>query len=107
MTFEEIYNNVAKTASTVNLENYKDNVIIQINFIKEITGSFYIKINNSKVTTSIGVSPKSDVQITITGSDFIKILNRQLNPMMAIALGKIKIQGDISKLHSLQSLIKK
>lgn len=107
MTFEEIYNNVAKTVPTVNLEDYKDNLIIQINFIREITGSFYIKIDNSKATTSIGVSPVSDVQITITGADFIKILNRQLNPMIAIALGKIKIQGDVSKLQSLQHFIKK
>ncbi|HEY3699704.1 MAG TPA: SCP2 sterol-binding domain-containing protein [Spongiibacteraceae bacterium] len=46
----------------------------------------------------------SDVTITATLEDFVKIMNKQLNAQMAFMSGKLKLQGDMMAAMALGSL---
>lgn len=107
MTFNEIYSTISDKVANLNLSNYRDSAIIQVHLTGEICGSFYAVVSNGKGAVTQGTNPRSDVQATMKGSDLAKILNKQLNPMVALTFGKIKIQGDVSKLMALKNAILK
>lgn len=48
---------------------------------------------------------EADCTISMAMSDFIKLKDGDLNPMMAVMSGKIKIKGDMGLALKLQSLI--
>ncbi|MFK7866854.1 MAG: SCP2 sterol-binding domain-containing protein [Alphaproteobacteria bacterium] len=43
--------------------------------------------------------------ITISGANFKKLLDKQLNPMMAYSMGKLKVKGDLKHALKLSSLL--
>ncbi len=47
----------------------------------------------------------ADCTITMSMEDLIKLQQGELNPMMAVMSGKIKIQGDMGLAMKLQSLL--
>jgi putative sterol carrier protein len=49
----------------------------------------------------------ADCTITISMSDFQKLINKELNPMTAVMMGKLKIDGDMSVAMKLQSFLSK
>ena len=48
---------------------------------------------------------EADCVISTSMENFIKLKNGELNPMMAVMTGKIKIKGDMGLAMKLQSLI--
>lgn len=48
---------------------------------------------------------EADCTITASGETIVKMRNGDLNPMMAVMMGKIKIKGDMTLAMKLQSLI--
>lgn len=49
---------------------------------------------------------EADCTVSMAYSDFIKLRDGDLNPMMAVMSGKIKVKGDMSLAMKLQSLLK-
>ncbi len=47
----------------------------------------------------------ADCLITVSKDDFAKLTSGDLNPMMAVMSGKVKIKGDMGVAMKLQSLI--
>lgn len=47
----------------------------------------------------------ADCTITITPENFTKLITGDLNPMMAVMTGKVKIKGDMGVAMKLQSLL--
>ena len=48
---------------------------------------------------------EADTTITTSMENFLKLKNGDLNPMMAVMTGKVKIKGDMGLAMKLQSLI--
>ena len=46
----------------------------------------------------------ADATISASLDDFVKVMNKQLNPQMAFMTGKIKLQGDMMAAMSLQKI---
>ena len=57
--------------------------------------------NPPSVATTEG---EADVTITATLADFVKVLNKQMNPQMAFMMGKIKLKGDMMAAMVLQKI---
>ncbi len=58
--------------------------------------------NHNEVTESDG---EADCTIITDSESLIKMKNGDLNPMMAVMTGKVKIKGDMGLAMKLQSLI--
>jgi putative sterol carrier protein len=46
----------------------------------------------------------ADATISASLDDFVKLMNKQLNPQMAFMSGKVKLQGDMMAAMSLQKI---
>ena len=71
-------------------------------------GKFHVdlKIGNE---VSVGVGEpagKADVTATLSKEVFLQIFNRKLKPANAFMSGQVKLSGDLSKMISLESVMK-
>jgi len=77
-------------------------------FNVEGEGKFHVdlKIGNE---VSVGVGEpagKADVTATLSKEVFLQIFNRKLKPANAFMSGQVKLSGDLSKMISLESVMK-
>jgi putative sterol carrier protein len=62
-------------------------------------GQITLALRNGELVTSSGLDGEADCVINSQASDFLKVVTGELNPMMAILTGKLKIsnQGEMLK----------
>ncbi len=71
------------------------NKIIQLNITGADAGVWAVKIANQTCELLPGGVEKPDLTLTISDTDWISIVQGQLNPMNAFMSGKIKSTGDM------------
>lgn len=56
-------------------------------------GQFTVKLDNGKFDVSEGLSGEAVCKVNTSAESFSKLLSRDLNPMMAMMTGKLKISN--------------
>ena len=56
-------------------------------------GAFTIKLVDGKMETSEGLTGEASCKVTTSADSFSKLISRDLNPMMAMMTGKLKISN--------------
>ena len=70
-------------------------------------GKWYLDLKNGQGSIGQGEpSDKADVNISIKKQTFLSIFNRELKPATAFMKGEVKLSGDMSKILSLQDMMK-
>jgi putative sterol carrier protein len=67
-------------------------------------GSWHADIGGGGCTVTPGVAASPDITISCGASDWMRIIEGQLNPQMAFMTGKLKVKGDMGLALRLQSL---
>ena len=97
MITEEIFEDIKKQAP--NLKPFG----AKLKFVVDETS---IVIDGTGDSNEIRMSDEeADCTITATSETIVKMRKGDLNPMMAVMMGKIKIKGDMTLAMKLQSLI--
>jgi putative sterol carrier protein len=76
----------------------------QFRLTGEEGGDWVVAVANRECTVSQGVTEKPDVTIGMDAGDFVKMVNGQLQPVVAFMQGKIKLQGDMTLAMKVQEL---
>lgn len=84
--------------------NYPGLLAIQVN-ITDPDGVFYVEVKENKV--AIEPYPYNDrhAEITVSMDNFVKLLDKKLDPVFAFTTGKLKVNGDVGKVVELTKLI--
>ena len=70
-------------------------------------GKWHLDLKNGDGSIGEGdPSTKPDVNIILKKEVFLKIFNRELKPATAFMNGEVKLSGDLSKILSLQDMMK-
>ena len=73
----------------------------------EEEGKWHLDLKNGDGSIGSGEpSTKPDVTIILKKETFLKIFNRQLKPATAFMKGEVKLSGDLSKILSLEAMMK-
>ena len=97
MITEEIFEDIKKQAH--NLKPFG----AKLKFVVDETS---IVIDGTGESNEIRMSDEeADCTITASSETIVKMRKGDLNPMMAVMMGKIKIKGDMTLAMKLQSLI--
>jgi putative sterol carrier protein len=67
-------------------------------------GDWVVAVANKQCHVTEGVSDKPDVTISMDAADFVKMVNGELQPVVAFMQGKIKLQGDMNLAMKVQEL---
>lgn len=92
----KIYNKLSKA----NLAGAEGKVAIQFNLTGKVTGVFYVEILNG--VPSVMPYEYIDHDAIVSGSltNIEKVINGKLVPQVAVAEGKIKIEGNFDQGHA-------
>ena len=73
----------------------------------EEEGKWHLDLKNGEGSIGQGdPSSKPDVNIILKKETFLKIFNRELKPATAFMNGEVKLSGDLSKIMSLEAMMK-
>ena len=76
--------------------------VFQFNFFGEEEGKYVLDCKEGKAYE--GEHDEPDCTLEMSDEDFYAILDKQLNPMMAFSMGKLKVSGNLPLSLKLQDI---
>ncbi len=105
MKFEELVTKVRGVAEKTDVSNV-DFLAVQVNITGNDGGVFYVEVKDHKVSVEPYEYYDRNCAITMNMTDFNKLIDGKLDPVLAFTLGKLKVDGDIGKAVEFAKLIK-
>ncbi len=97
MTYESIVETTRNKFYDVNVSSVQGTLAFQINIEgKAVNGILYIEIKDGEVHVEPYEYYDRNAIIHINGTNWIKLINGKLDPVIAFTTGKIKVDGDIN-----------
>ncbi len=106
MTFDELLTKVRTLASGVDASN-RDFLAVQINITGKDSGVFYVEVKDGRINVEPYEYNDRNCAITINMTNFNKLIDGKLDPVLAFTTGKLKVDGDAGKALEFSKLIKK
>ena len=69
-------------------------------------GVFYVEVKDGKVNVEPYEYHARQCAISISSSDYVKLVTGKLDPVLAFTLGKLKVEGDVGKALEFSKLLK-
>ncbi|MBR1762594.1 MAG: SCP2 sterol-binding domain-containing protein [Eubacterium sp.] len=97
MTYESIVDAAREKFCNVDVSSVNGTKAFQINIEgKAVNGIFYIEIKDGKVNVEPYEYYDRNAILTMNGTNFIKLINGKLDPVVGFTMGKIKVDGDVN-----------
>lgn len=105
MTFDELLTKVRKMAGKADVSN-RDFLAVQINITGDNGGVFYVEVKDHKINVEPYEYYDRNCAITIDMTNFNKLIDGKLDPVLAFTTGKLKVDGDAGKALEFANLLK-
>ncbi|MEY8515457.1 SCP2 sterol-binding domain-containing protein [Lachnospiraceae bacterium 29-84] len=105
MTFEEFFTNVKETFMGADASGIHEHLAFQFNITGEAEGIFYLEVKEGKLYVEPYEYYDRDAIFTASAETLIKVAQGKQDPMIAVTLRKLKVEGNIEKALKLKSLI--
>jgi putative sterol carrier protein len=102
MNAADIFNQMAKEFQPDKAGNLRAK--FQFRLAGDGGGDWVVAVANRVCTVTPGTVEKPDVTIGMAAADFVKMVNGELQPVVAFMQGKIKLQGDMNLAMKVQEL---
>lgn len=107
MTYESIVEATRNKFSDVDVSSVQGTMAFQIEIEgKAVNGIFYIEIKDGQVHVEPYEYYDRNAIIHINGTNWIKLINGKLDPVLAFTTGKLKVDGDINAALEMIKFIK-
>lgn len=105
MTFEEFFQEVRETLIEADVSEIEEHLAYQFNITGEAAGSFYVEVKDGDLYVEPYEYFDRDVVFTCSAKTLKKIAKGKLDPVMAVTLQKLKVDGNIEKALKLKSML--
>jgi putative sterol carrier protein len=68
-------------------------------------GSWIVDLKNPPGSVSVGASNEADCLISVAVNDFCRIMDGDIDPMMAFMMGKVRVAGNVGMATKLSALL--
>ncbi len=106
MTYESVVQSARKKFLNTDVSSVQGTLAFQINLIGKVQGIFYIEIKDGRVNIEPYEYYDRNAILTTNATNFIKLINGKLDPVVAFTTGKLKVDGDINAALELVKFIK-
>ncbi len=106
MTFSELLAKVRGMKDDIDISE-TNFLAVQVNITGDSGGVFYIEIKDGRISVEPYEYNDRSCGITMNPTDFSKLIDGKLDPVIAFTLGRLKVDGDIGKALEFSKLIKK
>ncbi len=106
MTFNELLTKVREKASDVDVSG-RDFLAVQVNITGKDSGVFYVEVKDGKINIEPYEYNDRNCALTINMTNFNKLIDGKLDPILAYTTGKLKVDGDTGKALEFSKILKK
>ena len=103
MTYDSVVQATRKKFLNADVSSVSGTLAFQINLIGKVEGIFYIEIKDGQVHVEYY---DRNAILTVNATNFTKLINGKLDPVIAFTTGKLKVDGDINAALELIKFIK-
>ena len=105
MTYAEFFAEVKGKFLDADISDVTEHLAYQFNITGEAEGIFYVEAKEGKLYVEPYEYYDRDAMFTCTAETLMKIAEGKLDPVLAVTLQKLKVEGDIGKALKLKELI--
>lgn len=105
MTFEQAFTKSRERLMQLDPGLITGKLAIQVNLTGEAQGVFYIEVRDGELAVEPYDYWDRDVLFTVSGEDFLKILNKEQDAVQAFFSGVLHVEGDVGKALELTNLL--
>lgn len=105
MTYEELFSKVKAEFMNADVSGVQEHLAYQFNITGEAQGIFYAEVKDGKLFVEPYEYYDRDAMFTCKAETLIKIAEGKLDPIMAVTLQKLKVEGNIDKALKLKGFI--
>ena len=106
MTYEEMFARAKALLERADASTIPGHLAYQFNVTGEAAGVFYVEVKEGKVHVEPYDYKDRDAQFTCTAETLEKIASGKTDPVAAVMMGKLKVEGSIEKALKLKDLLK-
>ncbi|MBY0758650.1 MULTISPECIES: SCP2 sterol-binding domain-containing protein [Sellimonas] len=105
MNYAEMFSKVKGMLVQADVSDIHEHLAYQFNITGEAEGIFYVEVKEGKLSVEPYEYFDRDAMFTCTADTLMKIASGKLNPIMAVTLQKLKVEGNIDKALKLKDLV--
>lgn len=105
MTYAEFFAEVKGRFLEADISDVTEHLAYQFNITGEAEGIFYVEAKEGKLYVEPYEYFDRDAMFTCTAETLMKIAEGRLDPILAVTLQKLKVEGNIEKALKLKELI--
>lgn len=105
MTYEEFFAKVKEKFMDADASGIKEHLAYQFNITGEAEGIFYVEVKDGELYVEPYDYYDRDAMFTASAENLMKIAEGKLDPVLAVTLKKLKVEGDIDKALKLKGII--
>ena len=97
MTYAEFFSEMKGKFMEADVSNIQEHLAFQFNITGEAGGIFYIEIKNGELHVEPYEYYDRDAMFTCSADTLKKLESGKLDPILAVTLQKLKVEGNIDK----------
>lgn len=105
MTYAEMFSKVKSMFMGADVSDVKEHLAFQFNVTGEAEGIFYVEVKEGILSVEPYEYYDRDATFTCSAETLLKIAEGKKDPILAVTLGQLKVQGNIDKALKLKSLV--
>lgn len=105
MTYADMFSNVKGMMMEADVSTVNEHLAYQFNVTGEAEGIFYAEVKEGKLYVEPYEYYDRDAIFICSAETLFKINEGKLDPVLAVTLGKLKVEGNIDKALYLKKLI--
>jgi putative sterol carrier protein len=105
MTFNEMLTKIRGMAEKIDASG-RDFLAVQINLTGNDGGVFYVEVKDGRINIEPYEYNDRNCAITMDLTNFNRLIDGKLDPVLAFTTGKLKVDGDVGKALEFSKLLK-
>ena len=97
MSFENLFSIMKEALIKMDVSAVQIHVAFEFQVQGDPEGVFYVEIEGGQMRVEPYNYYDRDVSFAASADTYLAIVNGELNPMLAFAVGRVKVYGDMSK----------
>lgn len=105
MTYAEFFSEIKGRFMEADVSGIREHLAYQFNITGEAEGIFYIEVKEGKLYVEPYEYYDRDAMFICSAQTLRKIADGEMDPILAVTLRKLRVEGNIDKALKLKSLI--
>lgn len=105
MTYQEMFAKARDMLAGADVSGIREHLAYQFNITGEAQGVFYIEVKDGALQVEPYEYQDRDALFTCSADTLFKLASGKTDPVGAVLLGKLKVEGNIDKALKLKAII--